>query len=68
MTSWGVQTVVVTVRLPMKLLEMVDRLVAEDIFANRSEVIRYALYRLFASGEIKKIVKGEAHGGGEAGS
>jgi len=67
MTSWGVQTVVVTVRLPMRLLELVDELVAQDIFANRSEVIRYALYKLLTSDEIKKLTEGRVRGGGEAG-
>ena len=55
MTDWAVPSVVVTVRLPVKLLELVDELVAQDIFSSRSEVIRYALYRLLSSDEIKKL-------------
>jgi len=47
------------IRLPRDLLEVVDGLVGEGWFSARSEVIMYALYRLFFEGANVECVKHE---------
>lgn len=48
-------TVQIAVKLPHELLEAVDRLVANDRFASRSEIVRAGLQRMVADDAAQTI-------------
>jgi len=55
-------TVQIAVKLPDELLEAVDRLVASDRFASRSEIVRAGLQRMVAENAAQTIDRAFAEG------
>jgi len=58
------QTVIVSFKAPLELVEKLDSLVEAGVFRNRSEALRYALVLLVTR---YRVEKGEAGRGGAGG-